>query len=255
MGEVNKIIDNVTRAMGVPEKYLKTEREVQMAKYKKRPVIIEAKELTYNRERQESIAEWCGGKCGPDGSVIINTLEGKMRAVTGDYVIKGVAGEFYPCKPDIFHKTYKEIPNIVFLDIDGVMNSERSMAEANKNGETEKLDMHFHKESVEALRRILKEGEAKIVISSSWRNDMHKVYKAFRMNDLDMDKVIGHTTKSLVTRGKEIEDYLNRHEYNNFVILDDDTDIHLGSFVHIDRQKGLTQEDADKAVGYLNGSS
>jgi hypothetical protein len=80
-----------------------------MPKYRKKPVVIEAKELTYNTDVQEEIADWCNGKQGPDGSVFIETLEGRMTAVTGDYIIKGVNGEFYPCKPDIFHKTYEKV--------------------------------------------------------------------------------------------------------------------------------------------------
>ena len=46
-----------------------------------------------------------------NGNLIIRTLEGDMRATYGDYIIQGVAGEFYPCKPDIFHKTYEEATN------------------------------------------------------------------------------------------------------------------------------------------------
>lgn len=42
-------------------------------------------------------------------SIQIDTLEGKMTANIGDYIIKGVNGEFYPCKPDIFEKTYEEV--------------------------------------------------------------------------------------------------------------------------------------------------
>lgn len=41
--------------------------------------------------------------------VIVDTLEGKMKASPGDYIIKGVQGELYPCKPDIFEKTYDKI--------------------------------------------------------------------------------------------------------------------------------------------------
>ena len=44
-----------------------------------------------------------------DGFLNINTLEGTMKASFGDYIIKGVHGEFYPCKPDIFHKTYDKV--------------------------------------------------------------------------------------------------------------------------------------------------
>ena len=44
-----------------------------------------------------------------DGSMVIATLEGGHWVEPGDYVIRGVAGEFYPCKPDIFHQTYEEV--------------------------------------------------------------------------------------------------------------------------------------------------
>ena len=44
-----------------------------------------------------------------DEEVIIHTLEGDMKAMPGDYIITGINGEKYPCKPDIFHKTYDEI--------------------------------------------------------------------------------------------------------------------------------------------------
>jgi len=42
-------------------------------------------------------------------TILILTLEGMMEAQAGDYIIKGINGEFYPCKPDIFKKTYEEI--------------------------------------------------------------------------------------------------------------------------------------------------
>ena len=41
--------------------------------------------------------------------ILINTLEGNMKASIGDFIIKGVQGEFYPCKPDIFEKTYEKV--------------------------------------------------------------------------------------------------------------------------------------------------
>lgn len=43
------------------------------------------------------------------GKLLIETLEGTMEASQGDYIIKGINGEFYPCKPDIFEKTYEEV--------------------------------------------------------------------------------------------------------------------------------------------------
>lgn len=60
-----------------------------MAKYVKKPVVIEAYQT--------------------DKEMIIHTLEGDMKASVGDYIITGVAGEQYPCRPDIFKKTYKPV--------------------------------------------------------------------------------------------------------------------------------------------------
>lgn len=52
------------------------------------------------------------GEIRRHGGLPIKTLEGKMIASDGDYIIRGVNGEFYPCKPDIFEKTYMPDPNI-----------------------------------------------------------------------------------------------------------------------------------------------
>jgi len=73
--------------------------------FRKKPVVIEAREYTRNGLEAEQVAEWCGGSQSNDGCVIA-TLEGDMLAEYGDMIIKGVKGEFYPCKPDIFAATY-----------------------------------------------------------------------------------------------------------------------------------------------------
>ena len=83
-------------------------------KYRKKPVVIEAKRLM-EPNLPDEIARWCDGRvCGVGdvGAKVwieIDTLEGVMRASYGDFIIKGVNGEFYPCKPDIFEKTYEEV--------------------------------------------------------------------------------------------------------------------------------------------------
>lgn len=79
-------------------------------KYRKQPVVIEA--VQYHGYHTGAIRDFCG-ECvrepiGEDYIEII-TLEGVMTASKGDYIIKGVNGEFYPCKPDIFHKTYEPV--------------------------------------------------------------------------------------------------------------------------------------------------
>ena len=76
--------------------------------YRKKPVVVEAVQWT-----GENHAEMCEFidqevfEIKPKEGLIIHTLEGNHHASPGDYIIKGVNGEFYPCKPDIFAKTYE----------------------------------------------------------------------------------------------------------------------------------------------------
>lgn len=85
-------------------------------KYRKKPVVIDAVVFTRNNfdeivsftkgtARTLRIERRHDGKC----TCIIPTLEGEHIATEGDYIIRGVHGEFYPCKPDIFAKTYEVV--------------------------------------------------------------------------------------------------------------------------------------------------
>lgn len=114
-----------------------------MKQYVKKPVAVEAMQLTYKVEDSVKATEWLkengypwliGNALEPetlkypdqeaqdstrpdkgiwinpvDGSLMIRTLEGDMRASLGDFIIKGVKGEFYPCRQDIFEETYEEV--------------------------------------------------------------------------------------------------------------------------------------------------
>lgn len=91
-----------------------------MAKYRKKPVVIDAFLWTGGKDQKED-PEWIVDaleqgeveithRCTSDykhEALIIKTLEGTMTASPGDYIIKGVQGEIYPCKPDIFEETYE----------------------------------------------------------------------------------------------------------------------------------------------------
>ena len=94
-------------------------------KYRKKPVVIEAVKWDGNAHamfdfltntKDQPIAdkgehfhiEYDNGG-GELGSLIIHTLEGNHKANIGDYIIKGIKGEFYPCKPDIFEATYEPV--------------------------------------------------------------------------------------------------------------------------------------------------
>ena len=90
-------------------------------KYRKKPVVIEA--VQWNGRNLEEIKEFVGdsliyeisdaawkvGKGVPSVYMEIKTLEGNHKCSIGDYIIKGVQGEFYPCKPDIFEQTYEQV--------------------------------------------------------------------------------------------------------------------------------------------------
>ncbi len=97
-----------------------------MPLYRKKPVVVEAMQLRWST--WNDICDFLGNiispenpafygpasdKCGEVGPEYINikipTLEGDHIALHGDYIIKGVNGEFYPCKPDIFEKSYEQV--------------------------------------------------------------------------------------------------------------------------------------------------
>lgn len=99
-----------------------------MGKFRKQPIVIEAVRLCWSTWSE--ICEFLGDivsptnparmvdgfsdRCGEQGpqyiEITIPTLEGDHIAKHGDWIIKGVNGEFYPCKPDIFAKTYEPVP-------------------------------------------------------------------------------------------------------------------------------------------------
>lgn len=77
-------------------------------KYKKKPVVIEA--IQWNGSNTQEVLDFCKGNCverAKEAYLYIITLEGGHIASIGDYIIKGMLGEFYPCKPNIFEKTYE----------------------------------------------------------------------------------------------------------------------------------------------------
>lgn len=81
-------------------------------RYRKVPVVIDAVQLTW--ENRDEVAEWCDAVVvwSDADHILIKTLEGTMNAHIGDWVIRGVKGEFYPCKPDIFASTYEAEPEV-----------------------------------------------------------------------------------------------------------------------------------------------
>lgn len=108
------------RQEALVEGIISAERPEPLVKYfRKRPVVVEATQWDGSGKSFKDIQAWMG-ECSPKGLIrsfwefgrieylLIFTMEGQMRADPGDWIIRGVQGEFYPCKPDIFAETYEE---------------------------------------------------------------------------------------------------------------------------------------------------
>jgi len=78
-----------------------------MAKFRKKPVVIEA--VKYTGGNINELSQFMGVVGTSEVKVEISTLEGVLTASVGDWIIKGVKGEFYPCKPDVFDATYEAV--------------------------------------------------------------------------------------------------------------------------------------------------
>lgn len=87
----------------------------EVKKYRKKPVVVEA--MQYTVDNIDQFCDWCTDAVVERDivsgeailNVYINTLEGVHHVSPYDFGIKGVQGEFYPCKPDIFHATYESV--------------------------------------------------------------------------------------------------------------------------------------------------
>lgn len=91
-------------------------------RYRKKPVEIDAIQwLGGEGDATDALCQWCGGRYRSVGKpsdptdvaewIEIPTLEGVMRASVGDWIVRGIRGEFYPVKDSIFCDTYEEVPN------------------------------------------------------------------------------------------------------------------------------------------------
>ena len=147
-------------------------------KFRKKPVVIDAVQWAGNN-LSEIQAFYKPARAMPlmyDGILVgndihIHTLEGMMIANKGDWIIKGVKGEFYPCKPDIFEQTYEPVEegakmadSKLYKEIDRLREeAERELAdikEEHRNWFERKLEEH-KEEEIAALRRELDEAREK----------------------------------------------------------------------------------------------
>lgn len=80
---------------------------IGVKQYQKKPLIVKA--IQWDGKNVKKVHEFLGKNFLMSDNLIIATLEGNMEARVGDYIIEGINGEHYPCKEDIFNKSYKEL--------------------------------------------------------------------------------------------------------------------------------------------------
>lgn len=162
---------------------------------------------------------------------------------------------------------------IIFLDIDGVLNTESWYVQMTNETPKDKFGYAYDPQAVANLRKIVEETEADIVISSSW-----KCMGLSQMEDMWKDrnlpgKIIGITPNSVSDellidadidsmelfhiRGEEIKEWLKKHGKRvcNYVIIDDMDNMLPGQqshFVQTNPEMGITEDDAEKAIAILN---
>lgn len=161
--------------------------------------------------------------------------------------------------------------NIIFLDVDGVLNSsiffesrERTAKEEEKNDIYKYLYDLIDDNAVANLQRIAEQTNAEIVLSSIWRFNHYENIKSILKEKGLKAKIIDKTPRCKTFRGVEIYewireniDYLNidsAGKFKNYVIIDDDDDMLLRqryNFVQIDNRFGLTEKESEKAIEVL----
>lgn len=144
--------------------------------------------------------------------------------------------------------------NIIFLDIDGVMNHRNHFVRSTKH-----MLQEFCPRSERNLKRIISECNAKIVVSSSWRGyDTAEQMADWLFSHYDLDSYVIGVTPHLNNeiRGNEIAEYIANasHNITNFVILDDDKDMGelVSHLIQTDHKWGLTDEKCEEAIKSLN---
>lgn len=155
---------------------------------------------------------------------------------------------------------------ICFLDIDGVLNSVNFFEEKSQSKRWNEFKEKYENKHiafglanidpkvVELLNKLTEATGAKIVVSSSWRGDS-ALQTIFTLVGIK-EPIYGETPRLYSRyRGQEIQQWLDKHKCDKYVILDDDLDFfdsQLPYFVHTDWKVGLTESDMNKAISILN---
>ena len=170
-------------------------------KYIKKLIIVDAVQRTGNNiEEIKSFLDENGGVYTiTDNSLVINTLEGDMLASLGDYIIKGIHGEFYPCKPDIFKETYDQVN----VEIKGKVN-------ITDNNNTKII---YNKIVRDNIPKIIKEKHEKAIVKYRVITDKKELIKALcdkmieEVNELA--KTLDETDLEYMSELCDVHDILN----------------------------------------------
>jgi hypothetical protein len=160
--------------------------------------------------------------------------------------------------------------NLMFLDIDGVLNSRKFFTERAKRKCETHLDFKIYDldpEAVRLLNVLVKDTNAKIVFTSTWRHDTESTIAALKFVGLENAEnvIIGRTDKigdNYCVRGNEILKWIKDHEhtigyhfnFKSYVIIDDDSNLlycQSGNFVQVDSKIGLTVDNIEQAIDIL----
>lgn len=151
--------------------------------------------------------------------------------------------------------------NIIFLDVDGVLNSVNKLIEVyNKTHKPHSgYNYPFDERCLVNLQLLVRETNSKLVITSTWRKDLEGRAKLINeLKEYDLDKeVIGYVPVLNTNKEEEIKQYLSTLDYQvNFIILDDKVDMGslLPYLVNTNPQVGLTYENVEQGILRLNGS-
>ena len=150
------------------------------------------------------------------------------------------------------------IMNIIFLDIDGVMNSRRNAIRLSDQGKPDPIMRQFDPEAIQCLNRILEETDAQIVISSIWRLhwSLDPLRHHFRRQGVsNPGRIIDETPKVWSRhRGREIELWLKDHECDQFVIIDDGSNLEpfMDHLVKTEFDNGMTTTEAEEVIRRFN---
>lgn len=182
-------------------------------KYMKKLIIVDAVQWTGNNiEEIKSFLDENGGMYTiTDNSFVINTLEGNMLASLGDYIIKGIHGEFYPCKPDIFKETY----DLVNVKINGKINI----------ADNDNTKIIYNKIVRDNVPEIIKEKHEKAIVKYRVITDKKELIKALcnkmieEVNELA--KALDETDLEYMSELCDIHDILNELTSISLVTAED----------------------------------